>query len=206
MTTPRRSWPAALGVAALLVSALSLPGLAEEEEEGSLGPDSSSVIPLLGATPADLLAPMGPMLSGRPWLMSERLDPGSGEMPGSDPLTGPELEGGAGGASPRMQAASAGAPVPYREPGPAFSRNILVTRDFGTATFQTEPSITANPEDPEHLVLGVIDYSFPAMSSYVSFDGGELWEGPFQVPYLPGGPDRRRRPGGGLRSRWQRLP
>ena len=33
-------------------------------------------------------------------------------------------------------------------------------------------------------MLGVIDYSFPAMSSYVSFDGGERWEGPFQVPYL----------------------
>jgi hypothetical protein len=33
-------------------------------------------------------------------------------------------------------------------------------------------------------VLGVIDYSFPSMSSYVTFDGGERWEGPFQVPYL----------------------
>jgi hypothetical protein len=33
-------------------------------------------------------------------------------------------------------------------------------------------------------VLGVIDYSFPGMSSYVSFDGGERWEGPFQIPYL----------------------
>ena len=33
-------------------------------------------------------------------------------------------------------------------------------------------------------MLGVIDYSFPAMSSYVIFDGGERWEGPFQVPYL----------------------
>ncbi len=83
-----------------------------------------------------------------------------------------------------MQAAGAGAPVPYREPGPAFSRNILVTRDFGSAPFQTEPHIEANPNDPGHLVLGVIDYSFPAMSSYVSYDAGERWEGPFQVPYL----------------------
>jgi hypothetical protein len=183
MSTPRRSWSAALAVAALLGSSMSLPALAQEEE-GSLGPDSSSVIPLLGAKPADLLAPIGPVLSGRAWLMTEQLDPGFGDMPTSDPITGPDLEGGAGSSSPRMQAASAGAPVPYREPGPAFSRNILVTRDFGTATFQTEPSITANPEDPEHLVLGVIDYSFPSMSSYVSYDGGELWEGPFQVPYL----------------------
>ncbi len=184
MTTPRRSWPAVVGVAALLVSALSLPGLAEEEEEGSLGPDSSSVIPLLGASSADLLEPVGPVLSGRPWLRTEGLDPGPGEMPGSDPFTGPDLGGGASAASPRMQAASAGAPVPYRDPGPAFSRNILVTRDYSTVTYQTEPHITANPNDPEHLVLGVIDYSFPAMSAYVSFDGGERWEGPFQVPHL----------------------
>ncbi len=33
-------------------------------------------------------------------------------------------------------------------------------------------------------MLGVIDYSFPSMSTYVSFDAGERWEGPFQVPYL----------------------
>ena len=127
---------------------------------------------------------MGPILSGRSWLMTEGLDPGMGEMPGRDPLTGSDLGAAAGTSSPRTQAAGAGAPVPYREPGPAFSRNILVTRDFGTATYQTEPHIEANPNDPGHLVLGVIDYSFPAMSSYVSFDGGERWEGPFQVPYL----------------------
>ena len=30
-------------------------------------------------------------------------------------------------------------------------------------------------DDPEHLVLGVIDYAFPSMSAYVSFDGGERW-------------------------------
>ncbi len=182
MTTPRPSWPAVLGLATLLAATTAFPAAAEEGEEGSLG---SSVIPLLTARPSDLLAPMGPLLSGRPWLMTEGLDPGTGEMPGTDPLTGPDLAADAGTQSPRTQAAGAGAPVPYREPGPAFSRNILVTRDFGTATYQTEPHIEANPNDPGHLVLGVIDYSFPAMSSYVSFDGGERWEGPFQVPYLP---------------------
>jgi hypothetical protein len=183
MRPSRPSWRAALGIAVLLSVTVALPALAEEEE-GALGADASAVIPLLSAQPSDLLRPMGPLLSGRPWLMSEGMDPGQGQMPGWDPLT--RVEGGlaTSGGSDRMQAAGAGAPVPYREPGPAFSRNILVTRDFGQATFQTEPHLEANPEDPEHVVLGVIDYSFPGMSSYVSFDGGDRWEGPFQVPYL----------------------
>ncbi len=116
--------------------------------------------------------------------MTEGLDPGLAQLPGTDPLTRPDQAGGATSGSPRTQAAGAGAPVPFREPGPAFCRNLLVTRDFGQAPFQTEPHIEANPNDPEHLVLGVIDYAFPSMSSYVTFDGGERWEGPFQVPYL----------------------
>ena len=153
---------------------LSVPALAEEEE-GSLGHDPSNIIGLLDAGPADLLGPAGQVLSGQAWLMAEGLDPGQGGMPAFDPYTGTDL--GSGGN--RTQAAGAGAPVPFREPGPAFSRNILVTRDFGSSPFQTEPHIEANPGDPEHLVLGVIDYAFPAMSSYVSFDGGERWEGPF---------------------------
>ena len=33
-------------------------------------------------------------------------------------------------------------------------------------------------------MLGTIDYGFPSMSSYVSFDGGESWDGPYAVPYL----------------------
>jgi hypothetical protein len=184
MRPPRASWRAVLGVAVLLTATAAVPAAAAEgEEEGALGADASAVIPLLGAQPSDLLAPMGPSLSGRPWLMSERMDPGQAQMPGWDPLT--RVEGGlTSRGTDRTQAAGAGAPVPFREPGPAFSRNILVTRDFSNATFQTEPHIEANPDDPEHLVLGVIDYSFPGMSSYVTFDGGERWEGPFQVPYL----------------------
>ena len=48
----------------------------------------------------------------------------------------------------------------------------------------TEPHIAVNPNDPEHLVLGTIDYNFPSMSSYVSFDGGETWDGPNQLRYF----------------------
>jgi hypothetical protein len=181
--TPRRpSWRAASGLA-LLLCVTTAGAAAAEEEEGGLSPDSSAIVPLLGAQPGDLLRPMGSLLSGRPWLMSEQLDPGLARSPGLDPLT--RIEGGISAAGDvRTQAAGAGAPVPFREPGPAFSRNLLVTRDFGQAPIQTEPHIESNPEDPEHLVLGVIDYSFPSMSTYVSFDAGERWEGPFQVPYL----------------------
>jgi hypothetical protein len=183
MSAPRTSWRLALTTSFVLALTTAIPAAAEEEE-GPIGHDPSNIIRLLDAQPADLLGPAGNVLSGQPWLMSQGIDPAGGSMPVSDPHLGPDLGPGAGASSNRTQAAGAGAPVPFREPGPAFSRNILVTRDFGQSPFQTEPHIEANPNDPEHLVLGVIDYAFPSMSSYVSFDGGELWEGPFQVPYL----------------------
>jgi hypothetical protein len=183
MTTSRTSWRLALGASLALSLSISIPASAEEEEN-PLGQDPSNIIPLLDAGPMDLLGPASDVLSGQAWLMAAGSgDPGAAAVAGADQLLGPGL--GVDVPSNRTQAAGAGAPVPYRDPGPAFSRNILVTRDFGQAPFQTEPHIEANPEDPEHLVLGVIDYAFPSMSTYVSFDGGERWEGPNQVPYLP---------------------
>jgi hypothetical protein len=189
MTTPplprsvRPARAAALGLAALLLGvspAASLAAGPVKVDQGPRQPSSESAI--------DLLKPIGGLLSGRPWLLTEGLDPSLLRRPsGRDTLTRLDWRALPGGLqSSSTQAAGAGAPVPYREPGPAFSRNLLVTRDFGRSTYQTEPHLTVNPDDPEHLVLGVIDYSFPAMSSYVSFDGGERWEGPFQVPYLVG--------------------
>ena len=74
--------------------------------------------------------------------------------------------------------------MPFRNPSPAFSRNIVVTQQVGLFPIQTEPHIVVNPNDPQHLVLGVIDYNFPAMSTYTSFDGGETWDGPNQVRYF----------------------
>jgi len=184
MTAPRMPWRAALGMSLLLAATAAVPAVAEEGEEGPVGPDSYSVIPLVSSEPIDLLAPFGPMLSGRSWLLTEGLDPGFGGIGGTDPLSGTDLGSANAGGSSRTQAAGAGAPVPFREPGPAFSRNILVTRDFSNVPFQNEPHVEVNPNDPEHLVLGVIDYAFPSNSVYVSFDGGERWEGPNQVPYL----------------------
>jgi hypothetical protein len=181
MTAPRTSWRVALGTSLALALTVAIPAAAEEEE-GPIGHDPSNVIPLLGAEPMDLLSPASSVLSGQAWLSAAGADPSAGSSAENDLYLGPGL--GTTSGTSRTQAAGAGAPVPFRQPGPAFSRNILVTRDFGQAPYQTEPHIEANPDDPEHLVLGVIDYAFPSMSAYVSFDGGERWEGPNQVPYL----------------------
>jgi hypothetical protein len=141
-------------------------------------------------TAHNLLAPVKDLLSGRPWLLAEGIDPGLQMRPGHDALQGLDWRslGGALGAAAgggAMQAPGAAALVPFREPGPAFSRDLLVTRDFSQLPFQTEPHLAVNPHDPEHLVLGTIDYGFPGVTAYVSFDGGENWEGPNQVPFLP---------------------
>ncbi len=88
---------------------------------------------------------------------------------------------------PLLQApGAAGVLVPFRSPAPAFSRNIIITRDFSNAPIQTEPHIAVNPRDPKNLLVGVIDYNFGGVSAYVSFDGGETWLGPRQVKYSRG--------------------
>lgn len=72
--------------------------------------------------------------------------------------------------------------VPFRNPAPAFSRNLLITRNFGYAPYQTEPTIAVDPTDPDHLIMGTIDYNMGSvMSVYVSFDAGETWDGPRQI-------------------------
>jgi hypothetical protein len=74
--------------------------------------------------------------------------------------------------------------VPFRNPAPAFSRNIIVTRAVGNYPYNTEPHIAVDPTDPEHLVLGTIDFNLNNIAAYVSFDGGETWDGPNQVRYF----------------------
>ncbi|MGD9712680.1 MAG: hypothetical protein AB7V46_11500 [Thermomicrobiales bacterium] len=49
--------------------------------------------------------------------------------------------------------------VPFRNPAPAFSRNLLISRNFGYSPFQTEPHIAVNPLDPDHIVAALIDYN-----------------------------------------------
>jgi predicted nuclease with TOPRIM domain len=136
------------------------------------------VIPSLGGPKYNLLTPIKDMLSGRPWLILSGLDPvlnkgkGFNQIEQANPYS----------ASPRMQAGGAGI-VPFRDPAPAFSRGVLITRDFSASPFQTEPHMAVNPTDPDHVVVGVIDYAFDSLVSYVSYDGGSTWEGPYQAPY-----------------------
>ena len=145
--------------------------------------------PAHGQGAINLIEPIKYMLSGRAWLMAEGLDPGLRARPGWSDLTRLDWQAlGSNATSDSagniLQAPGAAALVPFREPGPGFSRDLLITRDYSMTPYQTEPHLAVNPHDPDHLVLGTIDYNFPGTTSYVSFDGGENWEGPNQVPYL----------------------
>ncbi|MCZ6789279.1 MAG: hypothetical protein O7D33_04965, partial [Chloroflexi bacterium] len=84
----------------------------------------------------------------------------------------------------QSQAGGGGAAlVPFRDPSAKFSRNILIPEDFTSLTFQTEPSLAIDPKDPDHLLVGLIDYNFTDMVSYTSIDGGSTWEGPHHAKY-----------------------
>ncbi len=171
-------WLAALLLGSVLL--LASPG-ATRADEGGLPIGPGVVKPL---------EPIKRMLSGVAWLMAEGVDPrlwlGRGDMWSSlTRVNWGELEGGILGraGAPPSQAGPGGL-VPFRDPAPAFSRDILVTRDFSASPIQTEPSIAVNPKDPDHLLLGTIDYNFPNNSAYVSLDGGVTWQGPQQMRFL----------------------
>ena len=124
--------------------------------------------------------------SGPAWLMAEGLDPRLQKRPPRDVLTRlrwRDLETSLADASLPTQAGG-GVLVPFRDPAPSFSRNILLSRDLGNVPFQTEPHLAVDPTDPDHVVVGVIDFNLPSIASYVTFDGGVTWEGPFQQPFL----------------------
>ena len=158
---------------------------------GSLLPIAAMAKPgkssgLIRAEGFSLVGPLGNMLSASSWTMVSGMDPRvvtrnasrSVAMGWSLGATG--LASSSGG----WDMSTATQQVPFRNPSPAFSRNLLVTRQVGLFPIQTEPHIEVNPNDPLHLVLGVIDYNFPSMSTYVSFDGGETWDGPNQVRFF----------------------
>jgi len=157
-----------------MAAVLAVSGVAHAQDAGEGGSAASYPQP---ANKIDLLAPIESRLSGRVWLMTQGLEPAKIDGPGEGGLTGvnwSQLEGGLGmpgTSSAILQSAGVGALVPYRDPAPAFSTNHLVTRDFSSRPYQTEPNIAIDPSDPEHIVLGTIDYNFPSMSSYVARPG-----------------------------------
>lgn len=178
----RCSW---IVTTAILVIAFVVTSISAGAEEGeAIWPQGS--LPTGGTNSPNSLGAISDVVGGRAWLISEGLDPGLQERPGRDPLTRLNWSaiGGTGGSdAQRLQAAASSALIPFRNPAPAFSRDILITRDQGGIPIQTEPHLAVNPNDPDHLVMGTIDYNFPSMSTYVSLDGGTVWEGPHQVPY-----------------------
>ena len=175
---------------AIGVSMILFPVLAEslhaqaptlpQPKTGRLKPDENVV---------NSMWPIQNIVSGPAWLMAQGIDPRPWlDRPGWNTLTRQDLSQAetplSSGDSPVLQSVGPGVLVPFRDPAPAFSRDMLVTRDFSNTPLQTEPHIAVNPRDPDHLLLGVIDYNFPNNSAYVSIDGGVTWDGPMQIKYL----------------------
>lgn len=164
------------GKAALVVLALillfgfSLPAVSAEEKKAA---QASNLFPLDAGF--GLLEPIKGTLSSSAWLIVEKISPSSikdGKSLGQE--TGPVFQ----------QAGLMGS-IPYRSPAPAFSRNLLITRELGLPV-QTEPHIAVNPNDPNHLIMSAIDYALPYNATYVSIDGGQTWQGPNRVPLTQG--------------------
>jgi hypothetical protein len=130
-----------------------------------------------------LMKPIEDFVSGRTWLMINGKDPGLQRPSEGEGESGIDAMSSASLASPTLQG-PAGFLVPFRSPAPAFSRGILITRDYSDFPVQTEPHIAVDPADPDHVVVAAIDYNSPSVTDYVTFDGGVSWEGPYQTGYL----------------------
>ena len=133
------------------------------------------------------LAPIQQSLSSAAWSVVTGYDPRfQGMSTSREEVSGFEWSGPGLAASGGLSNGGTGLnqQVPFRNPAPAFSRNLIITRQVGLFPIQTEPHIAVDPTDPDHIVLGTIDYNFPGMSTYTSFDGGETWDGPNQVRYF----------------------
>ncbi|HET8522021.1 MAG TPA: sialidase family protein, partial [Thermomicrobiales bacterium] len=140
------------------------------------------------------MQPIKNSLSSSSWVVAQGLDPRLASVSTErSPETGldPQLAAGGGRST---SGGGANQQVPFRNPAPSFSRNLIITRQLGLFPMQTEPMIAVDPTDPNHLVMGTIDYNFSSsISAYVSFDAGETWDGPHPIPYfredLTGGGD-----------------
>ena len=177
IAAPRREWTV-LGVLALVAMLAPLLGatvLAQDEPMKAEEPGEE-----ISPRAAQLLAPISEFLSGSSYLIAEGLDPRVFDTPEADALMGYGQAPNTGS----FAAAVTNQQVPFRNAAPAFSRNVILTNQLGYAPYQTEPHLAVDPLDPEHLVAGVIDYNFGGAAAYVSFDGGETWEGPKPVRYF----------------------
>ena len=131
-----------------------------------------------------LLEPIERSLGGSSWVAASGYDPRLWDIPAGGRQKEADYGAFMGAAGAPRAGVAFAPPVPFRSAAPAFSRNQIISRQLGLFPLQTEPHITVNPNDPEHLVMGTIDYNFPSMSTYTSFDGGETWDGPNQIRYF----------------------
>jgi hypothetical protein len=114
-------------LAALLLAPLAVPVAAQEPGETQM----------IGAY--SLLWPIRHNLAGSAWVSASGLDPRLAPFAStrnSDPAYDYMMAPGSGA---RAAVVSAQPLVPFREPGPSFSRNILITRAIGLFGIQTEP-------------------------------------------------------------------
>jgi hypothetical protein len=157
-----------LAIASLLLLSLVAPLLQVRAQEN----DATDVRDFVGGF--QYHQPFHNAMSGEVWLQAQGFDL-------SDPATWQLAGAGGGGSAP----AASNQQVPFRNPAPAFSRNLIVSRNLGPNTIQTEPQIAVDPKDPEHLVMGAIDYNLgPGIAIYTSFDGGETWDGPNRLRFF----------------------
>jgi len=164
-------------VLATFVAILVLPAMVSFAQAETGSPKKLEHLVLLPPQPQAISGRAGMVFSGQDPVLRP-VPPG---MPGGeaeDKLAGPEGLGG-GGVLLQAPGAAATALIPYRDPSAKFSRNILVTRDKGRAPVQTEPHLAVDPKDPNHIVMGTIDYNFQGIATYNSIDAGATWEGPF---------------------------
>ena len=187
----RRSATALLIVASMLLQATGVLFAQSATPNGTNAGGEAQVVPLTRER-INLMAPIQDVVSGPAWLMLSGRDVRPSdrfEAEQNNPYFPREIESSAVQpmapmAAPLSQGGGAGVLVPYRDPAPAFSRNILMSRDFSSRTLQNEPDIAVNPKDSNHIVVGTIDYNFPSNSVYVSIDGGANWTGPIQTKYV----------------------
>ncbi|MSQ21997.1 MAG: exo-alpha-sialidase [Dehalococcoidia bacterium] len=164
-------------VSILILLAFLIPVAAVYAGEGEEAIGQGKLKPGEMTSPTDAFSKM---LSGRMWLITSGLDPVLSRELGDVK----EAPASSGGGSPAAQAGGGGAVmVPYRDPSAKFSRNVLIPTDFSSATYQTEPSLAVDPKDPDHILVGMIDYNFPNMVTYSSIDGGATWKGPNRARY-----------------------
>jgi hypothetical protein len=73
--------------------------------------------------------------------------------------------------------------IPSATPISTFTLNTRVSKDLD-GFYENEPSIAANPNNPNNLVIGTHQYTSTTVytAAYRSLDGGNTWTGPVLLP------------------------